>query len=230
MSSPLEKFIQENRDQFDDEMPDPKLWDKIRPESDPEKAYQKPVRFLPFKRWLTVAAALVCIAASGYLYSILHIKKAAVEVVKTTPAETHPVETPATRLAVADSPAVQHKNDIARLPKKKQEPLVDQTQTADDKEMYYYAKLIEIKQEELKTLEKDEPLLYKQFAGDVEKLDKVYHSLKTRLPDNSNRELVMEAMIANLQLQIKLLNKQLKIIKQIKHSKKSAYENAYKTI
>ena len=86
MSSPLEKFIQENRDQFDDEMPDPKLWDKIRPESDPEKAYQKPVRFLPFKRWLTVAAALVCIAASGYLYSILHIKKAAVEVVKTTPA------------------------------------------------------------------------------------------------------------------------------------------------
>jgi len=37
-------------------------------------------------------------------------------------------------------------------------------------------------------------------------------------------------MISNLQLQIGLLNKQLDIIKQIKHSKKSAYEKAYKSV
>ncbi len=103
-------------------------------------------------------------------------------------------------------------------------------ETGDNKEMYYYAKLIELKHEELKTLEKDEPLLYRQFSGDVQKLDSVYHSLKTQLPNNSNREQVIEAMISNLQLQIGLLNKQLDIIKQIKHSKKSAYEKAYKSV
>jgi hypothetical protein len=90
--------------------------------------------------------------------------------------------------------------------------------------------LIEIKHEELKTLEKDEPLLYRQFSGDVQKLDSVYHSLKTQLPGNSNREQLIEAMISNLQLQIGLLNKQLSIIKKIKYSKKSAYENAYKSV
>ena len=96
--------------------------------------------------------------------------------------------------------------------------------------MFYYAKLIELKHEELKTLEKDEPLLYRQFSGDVQKLDSVYHTLKTQLPNNSNREQVIEAMISNLQLQIGLLNKQLDIIKKIKHSKKSAYEKAYKSV
>jgi hypothetical protein len=100
----------------------------------------------------------------------------------------------------------------------------------DNKEMYYYTKLIELKHEELKTLEKDEPLLYKQFSGDVQRLDSVYHSLKTQLPTNSNREQVIEAMISNLQLQIGLLNKQLDIIKKIKHIKKAEYEKAYKSV
>ncbi|HEX3767413.1 MAG TPA: hypothetical protein VHT72_03515, partial [Puia sp.] len=109
-------------------------------------------------------------------------------------------------------------------------PANEPPETGENKEMFYYAKLIELKHEELKTLEKDEPLLYRQFSGDVQKLDSVYHSLKTQLPNNSNREQVIEAMISNLQLQIGLLNKQLDIIKKIKHSKKSAYEKAYKSV
>ena len=96
--------------------------------------------------------------------------------------------------------------------------------------MFYYAKLIEIKHDELKTLQKDEPLLYRQFSGDVNKLDSVYHDIKNAASENPNREQVIEAMISNLQLQIGLLNKQLDIIKQIKHSKKSAYEKAYKSV
>jgi len=96
--------------------------------------------------------------------------------------------------------------------------------------MYYYSKLIEIKHDELKTLQKDEPLLYKKFSGDVNKLDSVYQTLKTQLPKNPNREQLIEAMIYNLKLQIGLLNKQLNIIKQIKHSKKSAYEKAYESV
>jgi hypothetical protein len=40
---------------------------------------------------------------------------------------------------------------------------------------------------------------------------------------------LLEAMLQNLQLQMGLLNHQLDIIKQINHSKKTAYEEAHKT-
>ena len=96
--------------------------------------------------------------------------------------------------------------------------------------MYHFAKLVEIKHRELKTMSKDEPLLYKQFSGDVNKLDSVYHSLENKLSKNQNSEELLEAMIQNLQLQMQLLNHQLGIIKQLNHSKKSAYEKAYQSI
>jgi hypothetical protein len=98
-----------------------------------------------------------------------------------------------------------------------------------NEEMYHYAKIVEIKHKELKTIEKDEPLLYRQFSSDVSKLDSVYHGLQHELPKNPNKEQIIEAMIQNLQLQMELLNHQLDIIKQINHSKKTAYDKAYKT-
>ncbi|HEX9513387.1 MAG TPA: hypothetical protein VF939_23010 [Puia sp.] len=98
-----------------------------------------------------------------------------------------------------------------------------------NEEMYHYARLVELKHKELKTIEKDEPLLYKQFAADVHNLDSVYQTLQQELPKNPNREQLLEAMLQNLQLQMGLLNHQLDIIKQINHSKKTAYEKAYKT-
>ena len=97
-------------------------------------------------------------------------------------------------------------------------------------EMIHYARLVELKHKELKVIEKDEPLLYKQFASDVNNLDSVYHSLQQQLPKNPNKEQLLEAMLQNLQLQMGLLNHQLDIIKQINHSKQKAYEKAYKTI
>lgn len=99
-----------------------------------------------------------------------------------------------------------------------------------NEEMYHYAKLVEIKHKELKAIEKDEPLLYRQFAADVHNLDSIYLTLQQQLPKNPNREQLLEAMLQNLQLQMGLLNHQLDIIKQINHSKKTAYDKAYKTL
>jgi len=239
MSSPLEKFILENREKFDADAPDPRVWEKINEKLNPDDEKVKPMGSIPFKRWLAAAAAVVLLASTAVMYFTLHNRTPPAGIAGTKTV----TETPANHLPVIASPAdspVQNANNTAGIPEKairqnQIQSAPDMTdknsgENAENKEMYYYAKLIEIKHEELKALEKDEPLLYRQFAGDVQKLDSVYHSLKTRLPDNSNREQVIEAMISNLQLQIGLLNRQLKIIKQIKHSKKSAYEKAYKSV
>jgi hypothetical protein len=88
------------------------------------------------------------------------------------------------------------------------------------KEIYYFRELIGLKQNELKQLRKEYPQLYQQFVGDINQLDSSYQDLKTKLAANPNREMLLEAMIQNLQLQSELLNRQLMIIKEIKQKTK----------
>jgi hypothetical protein len=83
-------------------------------------------------------------------------------------------------------------------------------------EVYHFTRLIEIKQTELKKIEKDHPRLYKKFVSDITRLDSSYNALSRELPANPNREQLLEAMIENLRLQTEILNQQLNIIKQIK--------------
>jgi len=233
MSSPLEKFILENRSAFDDDAPDPRVWEKIADRVDLKESKKVvPVRSLSLKRWLSVAAVIVFLGSTLIIYYSRRQTNTQAGIAEIKPAKIEPsnhavvpaqVDTPSAITKTENNPESEGKtNPLEKHP--------DPAVTEESKEMYYYAKLIELKHEELKALEKDEPLLYRQFSADVQKLDSVYHTLKTQLPNNSNREQVIEAMISNLQLQIGLLNKQLDIIKQIKHSKKSAYEKAYKSV
>jgi hypothetical protein len=131
------------------------------------------------------------------------------------------IDTVSTQLAQS---AAEPKNGV-----KKSDPAADDQVSDYKEEMYHFAKLVELRHKELSKIVKDEPLLYRQFAGEVNKLDSVYHSLEKQLPENPNREQLIEAMIQNLQLQMDLLNHQLTIVKQINHSKKSAYEKAFKS-
>lgn len=85
-------------------------------------------------------------------------------------------------------------------------------------EVYHFTKLIELKQHELKQIEKDHPRLYKKFVSDITRLDSSYNALRRELPANPNREQLLEAMIENLRLQTEILNQQLNIIKQIKEN------------
>jgi phage shock protein A len=79
--------------------------------------------------------------------------------------------------------------------------------------------MIEEKQAEIKSIEKDNPELFRQFAGDIRKLDSTYQVLRNTLPANPNKEQLLQAMISNLQMQISLLNQQLQIIQQVKRPK-----------
>jgi hypothetical protein len=236
MSSPLEKFILENRDKFDTDTPDPQLWEKLNDRMHPQTKKAIPFRSAVLKRWLAVAASLLLVTLTSILYYTTRDKKSSSIIAEKTVLPNKSNNLPTT-IPSADSSHIaqtqannQPNKNQESLPGIKEDSPDKKSDESENKEMYYYAKLIEIKHEELKTLEKDEPLLYKQFSGDVQRLDSVYHSLKTQLPTNSNREQVIEAMISNLQLQIGLLNKQLDIIKKIKHFKKTAYEKAYKSV
>jgi hypothetical protein len=84
------------------------------------------------------------------------------------------------------------------------------------KEVVQYTQLIDDKRAELKQMTEDNPALYQEFATDLDRLEKSYQSLKSDLPKNPNQEVLIQAMIQNLQLQINLLNEQLRVIQRIK--------------
>ena len=98
------------------------------------------------------------------------------------------------------------------------------------KEVYHFTQIIELKQNELKKLQKADPNLYKEFLSDISTLDSSYNALKKELPTNPNREQLLEVMIQNLRLQTDLLNEQLQIIQKIKKTKSQSNETNSKSI
>ena len=86
-------------------------------------------------------------------------------------------------------------------------------------QMDQFAQLIALKQNELKQNQKKQPALYKQFLKDNDQLDSSYNYLKSKLSANTNKEILLDAIIQNLQLKLDLLNQQLQIIKQSKNKK-----------
>jgi hypothetical protein len=237
MSNRLENFVRDHREQFDGEEPDSKIWEAIRKDmglgEDPNKKKPAPVVRLFRAAWAVAAAVVLLIAGTVWFYSTRQNQTPNSPAIASGNTKTNPQTTQPTGTAT-QTPA--HTPDSNQSVVQSTPDLKGTTPDGNadlnaeqNEEMYHYAKLVEIKQKELKTIEKDEPLLYKQFSMDVNKLDSAYHGLQQQLTKNPNQEQILEAMLQNLQLQMGLLNHQLDIIKQINHSKQTAYEKAYKT-
>ena len=83
-----------------------------------------------------------------------------------------------------------------------------------------YVALIANKRTELKTISQSDPELYKEFSAETAKMDSVYKKLRSDLVTSPNPELVLRAMIRNLEVQAEVLNQQLNVIEQYNQMKK----------
>lgn len=194
MSRKLEKFVGDNRNEFDDAVPSTKVWENIAARFTEKK--KKKLILTPLYKWSIAAAILISAGITVFL--MLNNNKPTDDVV------------------------VAAKNDAA----------ADIAAIAPEyaPEVNEFAKLVLLKQEELRSLAPEQPELYKKFATDINQLDSSYKSLKNQLGATPNREMLIEAMIQNLQLQLNVLNQQLNIINQIKQSKKYSHEKNNRTI
>lgn len=93
---------------------------------------------------------------------------------------------------------------------------IDPEYTAEVKQAFL---AIQTRQEELKDATTGRPELYKQFSDDLRVLDSSYRMLQTQAAQSPNRDVIMKAMIQNLQLQAELLYRQLMITNEIKNNK-----------
>jgi len=202
MSKRIDDFIRNNREDFDDEVPSAQVWNQIDQRLAGNIKKAKVVSFRVSR--IAAAAAVLLLLTAGALYWF-----------NSKPNTTGPS---ITKTEQTVDPAVAEK------------ALLNEINPAYAKELYHFTQLIELKQGELKLMEKENPQLYKQFVSEINKLDSSYIALKQELPANPNREQLLEAMIRNLQVQMDLLNQQLLIIQQIKQSKNKSNDGNSKSI
>jgi hypothetical protein len=202
MSTRFEQFMRDHRDEFDADEPAPQIWSKLEQELRPASQQKGRTVTMKILRW-SAAAAILVLAGYG-VFHLFNPQKG------TDPQVAH------------QQPGKQNQASGDVLLKD-----IDSTYA---KEVYHFTQLIELKQHELKQIEKDNPALYKQFLTDITRLDSAYKSLQQELPTNPNREQLLEAMIQNLRLQTELLNQQLQVIQQIKKSKSGSDESNSKSV
>lgn len=194
MRNNLERFVRDNRNEFDSDAPSDALWERIKkdlPANDSGIVKENaPVRSIKWK-WISVAAAAVLLIVAGAVYVTINTGKPEQGLAKNDKSNSGGRDT-------------EHSWDIASI------------DPDYAKQVAQFTTVIDQKQLELQTLQKDDPGLYRQFSNDIAKLDSTYGLLKKQLPVNPNKEELLQAMIYNLQLQVDLLNQQLTIIQKIK--------------
>jgi len=92
-----------------------------------------------------------------------------------------------------------------------------------------YTSQIETQRTELKSIERSNPDLYKEFNGEIAKMDSTYKELNDELLTSPDQERVLQSMIHNLQIQTQVLTQQLNVIEQFKRMKNED-KNDTKTI
>lgn len=89
-----------------------------------------------------------------------------------------------------------------------------------------YASLVSEKRDALSAMAANDPNLYQEFSDVINNMQSNYKQLKEEFAQSPNKELTLEAMINNLQMQIEVLNQQLEVLNYIhQQEKKTPYEN-----
>jgi len=192
MSSDLEKFIRKNRDDFDDADPSNKVWKNIE-HSLPRKKEAKLFTIRDIYMWSAAAAVFFIALTSVYF---LFIKKTpGNDLEKTTTVKSGTEETPS-RVDNFNIISIEYSSEFKEA-----------------------EQAVEDRQKELKAAVANNPELYRKFQQDLNKLDSAFRLLREQAGQSINRDVIIKAMIQNLQLQSELLSRQLMVIDEFKTTK-----------
>src|SRR6186713_548276 len=189
MSSDLEKFIRKNRGDFDDADPSNKVWKDIE-RSLPIKKEAKRFTIRDIYKWSAAAAIFFIALTSGYF---LFIKKQPVNDLEKTSTVKTGTEENSSHPDNFNSISVEY--------------------AAEFKEA---EQAVEVRQKELRVAIANDPELYRKFQQDLNTLDSSYRVLREQASQSMNGDVIIKAMIQNLQLQSELLSRQLMIIREFK--------------
>lgn len=191
---PFERFIGDNRSEFDNEIPGKQVWEQLESRLPMQKQVRRFTRN-ELIRWTAVAALLVAILTSIYF---LYIKNSH---------EQQPVSG----------------DQLSNNPVKG----LEETGSINPEYAVLFQQVsasVQNRQELLKAAATGLPELYQQFEKDLAVLDSSFRSLRNQAGQTPNRDVLIKAMIQNLQLQSELLERQLQVIQEFKQPQKTNNE------
>ena len=197
MSSDLEKFIRKNRGEFDDADPSNKIWKNIE-QSLPLKKEAKRFTIRDIYKWSAAAAIFFIALTSVYFLFIRKLPKNDNDEIPTVKTEqpTNP-----SRLDNFNSISIEYATQFKQA-----------------------EQAVEDRQKQLRAAIANDPALYHKFQQDLVTLDSSYRLLREQASQSINGDVIIKAMIQNLQLQSELLGRQLMIIHEYKTTKTSTNE------
>jgi len=197
MSSDLEKFIRKNRGDFDDADPSNKVWKNIE-QSLPVKKEAKRFTIRDIYKWSAAAAIFFIALTSVYFLFIRKLPNSDRDVIPTVKTE-QPANP--SRLDNFNSISIEYATQFKQA-----------------------EQAVEDRQKQLRTAIANDPALYRKFQQDLNTLDSSYRLLREQASQSINGDVIIKAMIQNLQLQSELLGRQLMIIHEYKTTKTSTNE------
>ena len=204
MNSDLEKFVRKNREDFDDADPSANVWKNIEnsfPVKKPARMTEviqsggeaKRFTIRDIYKWSAAAAVFFILLTSVYF---LFIRKYS---------DSHPNETTTVKTESNESSANPDNFES-----------INPEYAVEFKEA---SQAVENRQRELKAAIANDHELYRKFQDDLNTLDSSYRLLKEKATQSLNRDVLIKAMIQNLQLQSELLARQLMITREFKSTK-----------
>jgi hypothetical protein len=197
MSSDLEKFIRKNRGDFDGADPSNKVWKDIE-RSLPVKKEAKHFTIRDIYKWSAAAAIFFIALTSVYFLFIRKLPNSDPNVIPTVKTE-QPANP--SRLDNFNSISIEYATQFKEA-----------------------EQAVEDRQKQLRAAIANDPALYRKFQQDLTTLDSSYRLLREQASQSINGDVIIKAMIQNLQLQSELLSRQLMIIHEYKTTKTSTNE------
>ena len=187
MKDHLKRFIEENRDAFDDAEPSPDLPERILAARVQQR--QTPIRRVP---WAYMAAATL---ATGLGLAIA--TRNMIDTDKDSPG-----------LRTTGNPMTKTEGTV---PADSSLRLIDSARAL---QLEAISREAMARQSELESLRKDDPALYQRFLTDLAHLDSNYRSLREMLDRMPNQQQVMQAMEDNLRTRLWMLERQGQLIRE----------------
>ena len=191
---PFERFIRDNRSEFDSEIPGNQVWERLESSLPGQKQVRRFSRN-ELIRWAAAAAIIVAVLTSIYF---LYIKNS-------------------------------HEQQTVSGDQLTNNPVKGLEETGSMNPEYavlfkQVSASVQTRQEQLKAAANGLPELYQQFEKDLAVLDSSFCSLRQQAVQTPNRDVLIRAMIQNLQLQSELLERQLQVIQEFKQPQKTNNE------
>ena len=203
MENGFEKYLQQNRDRFENGSPSPRVWEKLQRDIVERQGRRHRVIRMRRISWGVAASILLCIGVTAVLLK----NKSQVNRNAITDNASH-----------RDSIVDRQKIMAQKMELDSAERVAGVTDGKTRESLYHYTKLIETRQKEMATLRQVDPDLYARSQKALTDLDAVYIRLKKQLPRSADQQKILKSLIQNLKMQEQILNNQLQLLEELQNT------------